>query len=182
MKVLAFCGSPRQHGNTRTLVDEMARGIVEAGAECEIVDVGIMDIAPCTACEGCHRTGVCVVDDDMTPLYDKIDNADAFVFASPVYFWGPSAQFKAFLDRWFAIVHGPAGDRLNGKKAAVVAAFGDDDPATARHLIGMLETAFSYLGLESAGSLGVTADKLGEAKANTEALKEAFAFGQSLVD
>lgn len=182
MKVLAFCGSPRRYGNTRALVDEVARGIIEAGGECEAVDVGSLEIAPCTACAGCFDTGVCVIDDDMTFLYDKIAAADAFVFATPVYFWGPSAQLKSFIDRWYAIVHGPGFPKLRGKKAAVVAAYGDDDPDTAKHLMGMLQTAFSYLGLEFAGSLGVTADELGAAKANAEALSEAFALGQSLVD
>jgi len=182
MKVLAFCGSPRRHGNTRTLVDELARGVAEAGSECEVIDVGNLGIAPCTACEGCYDTGMCVIDDAMAPLYDKIVAADAFVFASPVYFWGPSAQLKAFIDRWYAIAHGPAFGQLRGKKAAIVAAYGDDEPETAKHLMGMLQTAFTYLKLDYAGSLCVTADEFGAAGANAEALGEAFALGQSLVD
>ena len=180
MKVLACCGSPRKAGITRTLLDDVARGVADAGGKCEILDIAAMNIAPCRACKGCFGTGRCTQNEDMDGLYDKIAAADAFVFGTPVYFWGPSAQMKAFVDRWYSIVHGPDFRLLKGKKAAVVTPYADDEPSTAQHTVGMFETAFKYLGLEFAGALGVTAGKEGEVRNDARAMEQAFALGQSL--
>jgi len=180
LKVVAFSGSPRAHGNTRTLIDEVLRGAMSKGATCEVVDVGSADIRPCRACQSCSKRGTCVQADDMQKIYPKILDADVLVLGTPVYFWGPSAQMKAFIDRWYALVSGRGRNELRGKKAVIVTAYGDTDPSTPKHVVDMLGTAFHYIGIDLAGILGVTASAIGDAAGNEEALREAFELGQRL--
>jgi len=103
MQVLAFIGSPRKKGNTETLLEAVRRGVVRAGGQVETIRLCELKINPCTGCGGCDRTGVCVQEDDMTQLYGKIIAADRVVVASPIYFYGITAQAKAFVDRCQAL-------------------------------------------------------------------------------
>ncbi len=100
MKVLIVLGSPRKNGNSETL----ARTIVETLAQEIPIDADFLrltkyDIAPCTGCGGCEKTGMCVIKDDMIDMYQSTDAADIILLTSPVYFYGPSAQIKAYIDR-----------------------------------------------------------------------------------
>ena len=100
-RVLAIVGSPRRNGNTETLVDAVLAGAQEAGALTAKVSLRDLDLRPCLACDACQRTGACVQKDDMAALLDKMQEAQVWVLGTPVYWWGPTAQFKAFLDRWY---------------------------------------------------------------------------------
>ena len=100
--VLGFVGSPRSGGNTHILVDEILRGAKEAGAAVQKFDLTRLKIAPCDACDTCRRTGNCLYEDDFPPLYEQMKTSDVWVFGTPIYWSGPSAQFKAFVDRWYA--------------------------------------------------------------------------------
>lgn len=102
-KVLILEGSPRRGGNSQTLVDAVARGIVRAGGKTERVRVAELKIAPCIGCGGCDKTGHCVVKDDMTRLYEQIVAARRLILASPIYFYALTAQLKAAVDRGQAL-------------------------------------------------------------------------------
>lgn len=182
MKVLALIGSPRKGGNTQVLVSEVVRGARSVGASCEVINVCDLAIAPCRGCEGCSSAGICVQKDDMLDMYPKILASDVLVIGSPVYWWGPSAQIKTFIDRMFAVVQQGGWKRLRGKKAGIVTAYGDTDPDTPEHLIGMFRKAFDHLGIDLIGTLGVTADGKGEVADNREALEEAFNLGVRLCE
>lgn len=100
MKVLALLGSPRKGGNSEILLEAVLRGVRTAGEnEVEIVRLASLKISPCIACGGCDRTGECVVQDDMIPLYDKLNAASRVILVSPIYFYGITAQAKCFVDR-----------------------------------------------------------------------------------
>jgi multimeric flavodoxin WrbA len=101
--VLGIVGSPRRQGNTELLVDEVLAGAVENGALTNKVILNNLDIAPCRACEVCTKTGSCVHKDDMSDLLTQMFENDVWVLGTPVYWWGPTAQFKAFLDRWYGV-------------------------------------------------------------------------------
>ena len=99
MKTLALLGSPRKGGNTEVLLDSVLRGVMAAGGEVEMVRLCELNIEPCLNCGGCDKTGSCILDDEMTPLYDKILAADRVILAAPIYFYGVPAHAKAFVDR-----------------------------------------------------------------------------------
>ena len=119
MKVLGIVGSPRKGGNTEILVEEALAAAREAGAETEVFLVADKDIKGCDGCHSCFKTRVCHIKDDMQPLYQKMETADAIVFGSPVYFHGVTSQAKAVIDRTFLFL---SDMRLKGKVAAPVLA------------------------------------------------------------
>ncbi len=99
MKVIAFNGSPRVEGNTEILLREAISFLKEAGQEVVLFNLNLMKIKPCQDCGGCESTGRCIIDDDMTEIYDAIREGQRFILASPVFFFGLSAQAKAMIDR-----------------------------------------------------------------------------------
>jgi multimeric flavodoxin WrbA len=103
MDVLAFLGSPRKKGNSEVLTQELLEGVRQAGGSPEIIRLCEMKISPCISCGGCDKTGRCVVEDDMIPLYKKIISIDKIIVSSPIFFYGVTAQTKAFIDRTQAL-------------------------------------------------------------------------------
>ena len=179
MKLFAAVGSPRKRGNTDLLIDALLDGARNEGATTEKVYLCDLHIEPCDGCEVCFSTGECVHQDDMIPLYGKLLDSDVWVLGTPVYFWGPSAWLKAFIDRWYYFVENQ-GDRLQGKRAVLVAPFGDADPATPRHLVGMLADSFRYMEMDFAGQILVTASERGEVAKDRAAMEKARELGRRL--
>lgn len=103
MKVLAVIGSPRKNGNTETLLGAVLKGVEAAGGEIEVVRLCALRIQPCIGCGGCDKTGQCVLEDDMQELYPKILASQRLILASPIYFYGITAQAKGFVDRCQAL-------------------------------------------------------------------------------
>jgi multimeric flavodoxin WrbA len=182
--VIGFVGSPRKGGNTDVLVDEILAGAKEAGATVEKVMLDDLTIRPCKACYACRTNGECIQEDDMRDLYGKMQTGDVWVIGTPVYWWGPSAQLKAFVDRWFAKAGNKEDQRKTFAKKRVVLAIpmGDTDPATGRHVVGMFEDALGYVGAELIDSiLAPGAYKVGDITTNTEVLKKARRTGRAAV-
>ncbi|MGB6290900.1 MAG: flavodoxin family protein [Desulfobulbales bacterium] len=103
MDVLAFLGSPRKKGNSEVLTQELLEGVRQAGGSPEIIRLCDLKISPCISCGGCDKTGRCVVEDDMIPLYEKIISIDKIIVSSPIFFYGVTAQTNAFIDRTQAL-------------------------------------------------------------------------------
>ena len=119
MNVLGIVCSPRREGNTQILIDHALTSAQEAGAETEMLHVADLDIGPCDACDACRSNGICVVEDDMQTVYEKLEGADGLIFGTPVYFMNVSAQAKAIIDRTYACL---MTGKLRGKAAAAIAA------------------------------------------------------------
>lgn len=139
-RVLGIVGSPRMGGNTESLVDAVLEGAQASGAIIEKVRLSELNIQACRACDGCNETRSCVIDDDLDGLKEKLAQSDAWVFGTPVYYSGPTTQFKAFMDRWYSI------DQAIFKDKPVVLAIplGDNRPEIARHTVGMFEDALEF--------------------------------------
>jgi multimeric flavodoxin WrbA len=103
MKVLGILGSPRRGGNSEILMKAFLQGAKEGGAEVEELLLRDHKISPCLEIYHCFKDGTCPIKDDMRDLYDKLLAADVVVLASPVFFYGVSAQAKAFIDRTQAL-------------------------------------------------------------------------------
>lgn len=100
MKILIVLGSPRRKGNSESAVAAVAEELTSiVQGEVEYVRLAKLAVSPCIGCGGCEKTGECVVKDDMTELYQKVDEADLIFLAAPTYFYGLSAQTKSFIDR-----------------------------------------------------------------------------------
>ncbi len=99
MKVLILLGSPRKGANSDTLARLIGKSIEEGGGTVEYVYLNGLNLRPCQGCGGCEKSGICVLKDDMGPIYDAVDQSDRILLVSPVYFYGLSAQCKIFGDR-----------------------------------------------------------------------------------
>ena len=103
MHTLIILGSPRKNGNSETLAQSVASGILQVpDTSVEFIRLNDLRITPCQGCGGCNKTSICVIEDDMTALYEKVDICDHLILVSPIYFYGLSAQCKAFVDRFQA--------------------------------------------------------------------------------
>ncbi|MFH1259787.1 MAG: flavodoxin family protein [Elusimicrobiota bacterium] len=98
-KVLGVLGSPRRGGICELILDEALRGAKESGGLIEKIVLNEMKIAPCQECGGCDQTGRCIVQDDFQLIYQKLKNFNLFILASPLFFFGVSAQTKLLIDR-----------------------------------------------------------------------------------
>jgi len=99
MYVLGLQGSPRVKGNTNILLTAFLAEAERLGARTEYFDVAKKDISPCQECGVCEEKGFCPLDDDMQEIYPSLRQADIIVMATPIFFYGPTAQMKAVIDR-----------------------------------------------------------------------------------
>ena len=100
MKVLGINGSPRIGGNTDILLDKALEGVKANGSQAEKVILNNLKFSACQECENIRDDGTCIVEDEMQPLYRKIEQADAIILASPIFFGSLSAQTKMMIDRF----------------------------------------------------------------------------------
>lgn len=146
-RVLGIVGSPRRGGNTEIIVDEVLSGAAQAGAVVEKIILNELNIGPCRACDSCYTIRKCVQHDDMVSLLEKMQLSEVWVLGTPVYYMGPTAQFKTFLDRWYGADHGHIVT-FKGKRAILAISMEDRKKATAHHTIGMLTGALNWLKVE----------------------------------
>ena len=191
LKLLAFVGSPRMGGNTDVLVDEALDAFRKAGGEAEKVVLNSLRINPCQGCLACMRgdglDSVCVQQDDMTELYRKMFDADAFLWATPIYMWSPTAQMKLFLDRLF-----PLGDyqktrwrcALNGKKVGLVIVYAEADPLDSGvfQTRDILKVVAEASGGEVAFVIHSTVGEKGQARQNAELVERVREAARSLYE
>ncbi|MDD5438986.1 MAG: flavodoxin family protein [Candidatus Omnitrophica bacterium] len=134
-KILVLSGSPKKNGNTATLIGWVSEGARAQGAEVEIVNTAFLKYktAGCTSCRVCQgiQEYECAVKDEAQPVLKKMANVDAVVFATPLYFFGASAQIKLIFDRMFSLYKwdnetDAFTTPLKGKTLAVVASAYED--------------------------------------------------------
>jgi multimeric flavodoxin WrbA len=100
IKILAFAGSPRRHGNSEILLDwVLASMSEEQDIRIEKIALTEADINPCRGCNACETLNKCVQRDGMDIYHDKIIEADCIILSSPIYCMGLAAQVKALVDR-----------------------------------------------------------------------------------
>ena len=116
MKVLLINGSPHKEGCTFTALNELKQTLEKNGIEAEIFHIGTKPVSGCIACMSCQKTGQCVFGDKVNELSARLDEFDAIVLGSPVYYGGPSGQLCSFCDRFFFSNSG----KMAGKLAAAV--------------------------------------------------------------
>ncbi len=170
MKIAILNGSPKV-GNTAAMVNAFAEGAKEAGHEVEILHVGKMKIAGCLGCEYCHGKGegTCIQKDDMEKVMPAYKEADMIVYASPIYYFGMTAQITAAMQRVYAI-----GKPLKAKKAALLLSSASPSPYTGA--TGTYKDILAFSGIEDAGIITAAGDENGsEAK-----LAEIRAFAKAL--
>ena len=177
MNILIFSGSPRKNGNTDLLVEAFVKGASKKH-HVEVVSVHDHNVNPCMGCNACFKSkdNSCVQKDDMPLIYEKMSQADMLVIASPVYFYGLSAQLKAVIDR----CHNPIRDTFPIKKMALLLVGAATLPELFDSILAQYQLCLNFFKLEDAGRVLVRGVKdKGDIK-TIDALNEAFELGQQI--
>ncbi len=189
MNVLAFQGSPRKKGNTEVLLQAIEQGVQAAGGKFELVRLYDLNIHPCIGCGGCNKTGKCVLEDDMTGLYEKIVASKRVIIASPIYFYNVTAQAKAFIDRtqalwsWkYLLKRKGEWQAASGRVGYFVSVAATKGAKVFEGSVLTAKYAFDAMDMEYGGEFLVKhVDKIGEMAGHEEELKKAEEFGKSIL-
>ena len=177
MKVMLVNGSSHLHGTTMTALEEMIKVFHSEEVETEVVQLGGKPIADCLQCNVCQKTGKCVIKDDgVNEFVEKAKIADGFVFATPVYWWGMSAQLKQVIDKCYC-----RGMQLKGKKAGVIVAGGSPVDNIQYELIRkQFECMAGYLSWDMLFQKSYYATDRDELAKNTAAIEELEDLGKKI--
>ena len=149
MKILVLTGSPRPGGNSATLAENFIKGAEEAGHTVVRFDAAFKNVHPCIGCNKCGMDGPCIFKDDFEFVREHIVDADAVVFATPMYYFGISAQLKAVIDRFYAI----NGKIHRSKKAVLLMTYANTAVAEAEPIKKHYEVLLRYLDWQDAGQV-----------------------------
>jgi multimeric flavodoxin WrbA len=188
-RILILFASPKKKGNTANLVRWFVEGARSKGAKIKVVDLSSLKykVNGCTSCMGCQRSKEyrCVIDDEASSIIAGIADVDVAVFATPVYFFGPTAQLKLFLDRMFSLSKfdrktGSVKTILENQAFVVIAsAAGPFEPG-----LRLLEETFKSISrfsrMKFDSLLVPRAGGSGEIRNNTEIRNKVVAFGKKI--
>ena len=104
MNIMAFNGSPRKDWNTATLLNKALKGAASKGATTELIHLYDLNYKGCISCFACKTKdgvsyGRCPVNDDLKDVFRKVEEVDAIILGSPIYFGRVSGEMASFLDR-----------------------------------------------------------------------------------
>ncbi|MBQ9015075.1 MAG: flavodoxin family protein [Firmicutes bacterium] len=171
MKVLLFNGSPRK-GNTKAALEALKKGLAQQIPEAEVEEILCegKSIIPCRACDACGSMSRCIFADDSPQINAAVEAADAIVFATPVYWWGMSAQMKLIIDKFYARdrkFHG-----LKKKIGSIVIGEADQEDPEYGIIAKQFRCIADYLGWETVFQKSYTANKPSDLAADEAALAE----------
>lgn len=146
-------GSPRKKGNTAELARPVIATLKGKGWGVRTLYLNDMNIRPCQGCYTCLPAGVCRIQDDMKDVRKYIMESDLIVYATPIYWFGPSGQLKLAMDRSIAFMDGNFTSRVKGKKAITLTTFGDDNMDSCRPAIDMFTKTLDLLAVTYAGQV-----------------------------
>ncbi len=128
--VVAINGSPHAGvGNTAMMLEMLRPGLAAEGFALEVITLSEHRIEYCVGCAFCMEKGKCWIPDDHAGIARRLLDADGIIFASPVYFFQVTAQFKTFLDRSLAFGHKPQATWKPGLAVCVSAGSGETQVA-----------------------------------------------------
>jgi multimeric flavodoxin WrbA len=182
--VLGIAGSPRRHGNSESLLDACLAGARQAGATTDTIVAAEAGIAPCRGCNACSSTGDCVVRDRMSEIYPRLDEADAIVVATPVYFATVPASLKVLYDRcqpYWARRHVLHMEPPPRRPGALLLVGGGGDPYGHGCAVTTTRSVFAVLALDYTAEVVVEADSPSDVKRDPDALARAGEVGARLV-
>lgn len=182
--VLGIAGSPRRHGNSDLLLDAALRGAEGAGARTRRLIASAANLRPCLGCNACSLTGECVQHDGGPAVYAAIDEADAIIVASPVFFATVPGVLKVLYDRmqpyWARryVLKQPVPRRRPGGMLLVRAG---GDPFGFSGASDATQSVFAVLGIDCLGEVLVEgADSAGDLAERADVLEEAEALGRAV--
>lgn len=188
-RILIINGSPKKNGNTSILISAFSKGAKSKGASVEVVNAAFLKnkVAGCNSCRACQKTKefACVIDDDASKVIDKMTKADVIVFATPLYFYGPTAQLKVIIDRMFSLYHwdnetDEMETVLKGKMFVLLASAYED--IGLKELEAPFRLTAHYTGIPFKSLLVPNAGESGDLKTQKGTLNKAEKFGKRIAE
>ncbi|HUW18346.1 MAG TPA: flavodoxin family protein [Sedimentisphaerales bacterium] len=188
VKVLGISASPRIEGNSDLLLRQALAGAESAGAQTEYIRLCELNIAPCTECNSCYKTGKCSIEDDYQMLSSKMLQADRLIFATPIFFMTVCAQAKILIDRcqclWAHkyVLKQPLITAGRDRRAMVIAVGGTKSKKMFDSIRLTMKYYLDVLDMHYTANLFVNKiDSPGRIKQHPSAMSEAFRLGKELV-
>ena len=102
--ILAFNGCPRVKGNTAAMLQAALDGAASTGAETRLIQLYHMNYKGCVSCFSCKlkkgRHGHCAMKDELSPVLEMMEEADALIFGSPIYYNNVTPELLALEHRF----------------------------------------------------------------------------------
>ena len=118
MKTIVINADPKRKGVNAQLAKSAAKGAESVGAEVEYVDLYKLKLSGCRICLICkndEETCKCYWRDELSPLIERILDADALIIGAPIFFSSPSSHYMALLERLiYCIVSYRTGNKFRG--------------------------------------------------------------------
>ena len=177
-KIIVLIGSVRKDGNTELLARSFADGVGK-NHEVELISVADYHIHPCIGCNYCFTSdnNCCVLKDDMDMIYAKLMQSDTVIIASPVYFYGLSAQLKTLIDR----LHTPMRNRFPIRRLGLILVGAATLPDLFDPILLQYQMVCRFFKLEDVGSVLVSGAKEKGDVYHGDGLNRAYELGQRLL-
>lgn len=175
--IVILVGSVRKEGNTEILAKAFTDG-AQADNNIEIISVADYKVKPCIGCNMCFNSdgNTCFQEDDMQKIFDKLKQADIIVIASPVYFYGISAQLKTIIER----LHTPLRNNFKVRKLGLLLVAAATMPAVFDSIELQYQLVLDYFNLQDVGRVLVKGVKDRGDIIGNQALLEAYELGKQI--
>jgi len=180
-RILGVIGSPRKRGNTHILVSRILDGAEEEGAVTESLFLNDLNVRECDGCHACWKGKQCSKKDDMNNIYPKVIQSDIIIFGTPVYWYGPTALMKCFIDRFVYFNCPENRAKIRGKSAIIAIPFEEEDPKTADLLVKFFRKSLQYLEMKLNGKILVPGvGRRGDIFEKADRLEESYELGKKI--
>ena len=151
-KIVLLTASARKNGNSCTMADAFCCAAEKYGNRVVRFDTAFMHVKNCTACNSCFSARKpCITDDDFNGIAAELENADAIVFATPVYWYSFPASIKAVIDKFYGLYNGKK--LFSGKKSALISCCEDNTLEAFNGLVFAYSESMKLMGAELAGEV-----------------------------
>lgn len=176
MKIIAINTSPVKTGNCGILLDEAIKAAEENGNTVIKYDLADLNLNDCKACNACAAQP-CIQDDDTNKIIKEMEEADAVIFATPIYFGFMSTLAKTFTDRFYQMFMNE-NRTFSGKVGLIITSNGPENIYA--DIDNQIISPFVMLGYENAGIVHVGDIALhGAVKDKEDEIKRAYDLGKS---
>jgi multimeric flavodoxin WrbA len=162
MQITTLLGSPKKTGNTAAVLGWAEQELVSLGHDVERIYLNNKSIRGCLGCAKCRENPDkigCIQHDDAIAIMQKMISSEVTLYASPVYFWGFSAQIKALIDRCYSLVadyHKPGHISLmEGKRIGLLVTGADAYEENAEGMFTAFDRIADFLLARKSGELYV---------------------------
>ncbi len=154
--IVSIVASPRREGYGTTLTSAIVEVARSNGKEVREFFLNDMSsFRQCQNCEACKSSGICVLDDDISPIIDAIRDADGLILCTSINFNDSNGLFKILLDRFYCFLDANATTIMpKGKKVAVIVTAGADQGSADRVALDLEKVMSQHFFCEPVGRIG----------------------------